>query len=104
MEHYGRVLTTEEFQPLQDRFDVLPEHGLMIPAKEVSFYDRPPGKVGVPIPLFEAWLCPPTSNFFDMIVKHYILLSMSKPRALSIRSSVLNRTVALWVAFPPSGF
>ena len=34
-------------------------------------YDRPPGKVGVPIPSFEEGLRLPTSDFSDMIVQHY---------------------------------
>ncbi|CAI9281463.1 unnamed protein product [Lactuca saligna] len=71
MDRYGRVPTAEEFKFLQDRFGFLPEHGVMIPAKGVSIYDRPPGKVRVPIPLFEAGLRLPTSDFFDMIVQHY---------------------------------
>ncbi|CAI9303881.1 unnamed protein product [Lactuca saligna] len=58
MDRYGRVPTAEEFQFLQDRFHLLPEHGVMIPKKGVSIYDHPPGKVAVPIPLFEQrqWL------------------------------------------------
>lgn len=52
MERYGRVLTAEELQFLQDHFGFLPEQGVMIPTKGLSIYDRPPGKVGAPIPLF----------------------------------------------------
>ncbi|CAI9272063.1 unnamed protein product [Lactuca saligna] len=43
----------------------------MIPAKGASIYNCPQGIVGVSIPLFEAGLRLPTSNFFDMIVHHY---------------------------------
>ncbi|CAI9291376.1 unnamed protein product [Lactuca saligna] len=46
MDHYGRVLTAEEFQLLQEQFSFLPEHGVMIPVEGSSIYDCPLGKVG----------------------------------------------------------
>lgn len=71
MDHHGRVLTIKEFQLPQERFGFLWEHGAMISAKGSSTYDCPRGKVGVPVPLFEAGLRLPTYEFFDMIVHHY---------------------------------
>ncbi|CAI9299232.1 unnamed protein product [Lactuca saligna] len=47
MDRYGRVLTVEEFQLLQERFGLLPEHGVVIPAKGSSVYDYPQGKMGL---------------------------------------------------------
>ena len=71
MDRHGRVPTVEEFQLLHDRFVFLTEHDVMILAKGVPIHDYPQGKVGVPIPLFEAGLRLPISDFFNMIVDHY---------------------------------
>lgn len=71
MYRYDRVPIVEEFQFLQDRFGFLPKHDVLIPTKGASMYDLRQEKVGVRIPLFDAGLCLPTSDFFNMIVDHY---------------------------------
>lgn len=71
MDRYGRVPTVEEFWLLQENFGFLRKHGVMITTKGSSIFDCPRGKVVVLVPLFEAGLRLPTSDFFDMIVYHY---------------------------------
>ncbi|CAI9260281.1 unnamed protein product [Lactuca saligna] len=70
MDCYGRALTVEQFQLLQEQFGFLPELGVIISMKGSSIYDFSQRKVGVPVPLFEAGLHLPMYDFFDIIVHH----------------------------------
>lgn len=57
--------TPEEFESLQLRFGFMSEHGVQFLRKGATIYQLPPGKVGVPFPIFEAGLRLPMTNFFD---------------------------------------
>ncbi|CAI9278131.1 unnamed protein product [Lactuca saligna] len=98
MDCYGRDPTAEEFQFLQDRLGFSPEHGVMIPAKGVSIYDRPQEKVGVPIHLFETGLRLAISNFFNMILDHY-RLSVDE-----LTSSAINKIIGFRTDLSISGY
>lgn len=67
----GIVPSPSEFASLQERFGFLTEHGVEYPRKGAIITHPSQGKVRVPIPIFEAGLRLPMTNFFDDIMCQY---------------------------------
>lgn len=66
------IPSPNEITSLQERFGLLPEHGVEYPQKGAILISRPPeGKVGVPISIFEACLRLPTMDSFDEVMRQY---------------------------------
>ncbi|CAI9263906.1 unnamed protein product [Lactuca saligna] len=72
----GRELTAEEWESFQLRFGFVSEHGVQIPFPDASLYSPPEGKVSTLIALFEAGLCFPIMDFFNLSIREYGLSVM----------------------------
>ena len=70
----GTDLITEEWESFVFRFGFVAEHGVQIPLPYASHYSLPKGKVSIPIALFEAGLCLPTIDFFNLMIREYEFL------------------------------
>ncbi|CAI9262989.1 unnamed protein product [Lactuca saligna] len=67
----GRNITVEEWESIQFQFRVVPEHRVQIPFLDASLYSPPKDKFRIPIALFEAGLCLPTTDLFNLIIREY---------------------------------
>lgn len=70
-QNIGIMPSLSEFSDLQERFDFLPENRVEYPQKGAIISLPSEGKVGVPIPIFEAGLRLPMSDFFDDTMRQY---------------------------------
>ena len=59
------------FRKLQDRYGFLPSHGVEIPVPGSAINLPPPGKVGIPLKLFDAGLRLPMTRFQQEVSSHY---------------------------------
>ena len=75
----------DEFSGLQEWFGFLPDHGVDIPQRGFVISWPPECKVGVPLPIFEAWLRLPRSTFLMRSCVTTVSLSTTLPLTLLTR-------------------
>ncbi|CAI9285315.1 unnamed protein product [Lactuca saligna] len=96
--HHENDLIVEEWESFQFRFGFVAEYGVQIPLSDASLYSPPEGKFGIPIALFKAGICLPTTNFFNLIIREYgfsvremTLISMNKIVGFELLCRALGR-------------